>query len=254
MRRVLPVLGMVGVVVTGPVAAQAPLPLGTRVAGEVNTAGPTRYRFTPTAAGVLLVTVSSDADVAIEVTDVDGQTLTNGNADLDLSGHPGLEYLAVPITVAEPVIVAVIPMADEAGPFHIEAVFIADSSFALPPDPDRRPGLARALTVGESRADALDPSAGDGVDWYTVTAADAGSLVFITRPAEGGEGDLVLRAYINGDLSAPAAESDQDLQGSAANESVTVMVQKGDRVDVRVGPVFDNGGRIDYRLSAARVP
>jgi hypothetical protein len=110
-----------------------------------------------------------------------------------------------------------------------------------------------AVRVGEAGAyrldAALDPAAGDERDWYVIRAATAGTLVFATRsPGEGDDGfDLVLEVFLDGKFDEAAHRSDQDLQEDLANEAVTVVVQAGQTVHVRVSTLSPVGGR--YRLS-----
>ncbi|HPF62367.1 MAG: hypothetical protein KC544_03685 [Gemmatimonadetes bacterium] len=249
---VLPLLA--GLLLPALVAAQSPLPVGSRALGRAGTA-PVTYSFTPTSPGVLTVAVSSDEDVGIRVLDVDGQPLLDGMADIDFGGNPGREYLAVPLVIVEPVTVEVAMVSGGDGAFTISAAFLAEPAFEMPADPDRRPSLATALEPGGSRVDELAPMDGDRWDWFVVTAAEEGSLVFVTRADGAGEpGDIALEAFLNDERTDAAARSDQDLQESPANESVTVIVNKGDRVYLKVAALFNSADRFGYRVSVGRVP
>jgi hypothetical protein len=131
---------------------------------------------------------------------------------------------------------------------------VADEGFARAADPDRRPSTAKALTVGAASEETLHADEGDGWDWFKVTASEAMTLVIVTRMAEGTEGDLTLEAFTGNDYSSPAANSDQDLQGHTGNESVTLDVQAGQTVHVKVASLFGAGGPAPYRISVGKVP
>lgn len=236
-------------------AQAAPLPIGTRGQGSTDAATPARFRFSPTATGLLTIAVSGTVDLGIRVTDVDGQVLPGGDGDIDYAGKPGLEFLGVPLSVVEPITIEVNSVSGEAGAFTITAGYLTEPAFAIPADPDRRPSLAQSLAVGESHRDALDPNGGDRWDWYTITAQEDGSLVFVTRAdGDGDPGDIALELYLGDDVSMPTTQSDNDLQDVATNESVTVNVRKGDTVYLKVVSLFDSADSFGYRVSVGRVP
>jgi len=255
MRAALSLVLLSALVPVGVHAQATPLPIGTRGQGSTDAVTPARFSFSPTATGLLTIAVSSTVDLGIRVTDVDGQVLPGGDGDIDYAGKPGLEFLTVPLSVVEKVTVEVSSVGGEAGDFTITAGFAAEPAFAVPADPDRRPSLAQALTVGESHRDALDPNSGDRWDWYTITAQEDGSLVFVTRTdGDGDPGDIALELYLGDDFSMPTTQSDNDLQDVATNESVTVNVRKGDTVYLKVISLFDSADSFGYRVSVGRVP
>lgn len=255
MRAALSLALLSALIPIGIKAQAAPLPIGTRGQGSADESTSSRFSFTPTAAGLLTITVSSTIDLGIRVMDVDGQVLPDGTGDIDYSGKPGLEFLSVPLSIVEPVTVEVSSVGGEAGAFTITAGFLAEPAFALPADPDRRPSLALPLTAGESHRDTLAPSAGDRWDWYTTTAQDDGSLVFVTRAdGDGDPGDIALELYLGDGLSTPVTQADDDLQGVAANESVTAIVKKGDKVYLKVIALFEGADSFGYRVSVGRIP
>ena len=149
-------------------------------------------------------------------------------------GSSGTELLMV--TLTEPGKYQVQVRQQDSGPakFQIGAAWISFPGFAQPPDPDRRPAEARAIDIGKSYEDSIGTPAGDRVDWYSMTPKTAGTLTVILRPIADSKVDLTLEVYIGGDMTKAAAQSDQDLQGSGANESVTLDVPAGQKVLVRV--------------------
>ncbi|MEO8478164.1 MAG: hypothetical protein ABI542_00920 [Gemmatimonadota bacterium] len=255
MRATLTIALLSALVPLGVHAQASPLPIGTRGQGSVAESTPSRYSFSPTGTGLLTIAVSSTIDLGIRVMDVDGQVLPGGTGDIDYAGKPGLEFLSVPLSVVEPVTIEVSSVGGEAGAFTITAGYITEPAFQVPADPDRRPSLALPLTVGQSHTDALDPSGGDRWDWYTITAQDDGSLVFVTRTeGEGEPGDIALELYLGDDFSTPTAQADDDLQEVATNESVTVIVKKGDKVYLKVSSLYESADSFAYRVSVGRIP
>jgi hypothetical protein len=120
-------------------------------------------------------------------------------------------------------------------------------------DPDRRPSTAKSAQVGKALEDQLDSKTGDSWDWYVMKSAQAGTLVIVTRRVGEGDTDLVLEAYLDGNFAQPAQRSDQDLQGNNASESVTLQVNAGQVVHVKVSANFSNAST-KYRLSSNLVP
>lgn len=241
---------------TVPLAAQAPLPMGSKASGITTSEAPAEFRFTPPSAGILTIVVHANDDVTIQVVDEDGQMLPNGSADGDQNGSTGLEFLAVPLGQTDPVRVQVTLLSEEggSGAFTISAAFVAEEGFAQPADPDRRPSLARGLTVGAAIEDAVNPDEGDRWDWFVIRATEAMSVTVMTRMAEGTEGDLVLTAYTGGDFDSEVAHSDQDMQGHAGNESLTVSLKAGEALHVKVASLYESGGSAPYRISVGRMP
>ncbi len=255
LRRVLSVALLV-VLPSVSLVAQAALPIGARASGTASTDAPATFRFTPSGPGVLTVVVKGNDDLTIRVVDADGQMLPDGSADRDLNGSTGLEYLAVPVGYAEPLVVEVTLLSDDGsgGVFSIGASFVAEAAFERAPDPDRRPSLAKALTVGAASEESLNADEGDSWDWFKVTASEAMTVVVVTRMAEGTEGDLTLEAFVDNDFSTPTANSDQDLQGHTGNESVTIDLKAGQTVHFKVASLFGSGGTSPYRISVGKVP
>jgi hypothetical protein len=239
-----------------PLAAQAPLPIGSKASGTTSSEAPAEFRFTPPSAGVLTIVVRGNDDLTIQVVDEDGQLVPMGTADGDNNGSTGLEYLAVPIGQADPLRVRVTLLSDDggSGAFTISAAFLAEEGFAQAADPDRRPSLARALTVGGAMEESLNPEEGDRWDWFVIRASEAMTVTVLTRMDEGSTGDLVLSAFTGGNMDAEIAHSDQDLQGHLGNESVTVALKAGDVLHIKVASLQDSGGAAPYRISVGRMP
>lgn len=237
-----------------PTAAQAPTPLPTSgaVQGTVGDA-PTEYTLVARNAGVLTVAVQGAGDLALTLMDEDGQVLPDGSSDRDLNGSEGTELLSARLTEAGTYRVAVRLQGGSQSAFTIAASYLEFPAFQQAGDPDRRPALAKAAQVGKPQEDSLEPERGDSWDWFVLKPAQAGTLTVVTR-ASGSDDppDLALEIYTDGNFSASADRSDQDMQGNAANESVSVNVRAGQPVHVKVSSNFSRGGK--YRLSSSLAP
>lgn len=255
-RRFLALLAVAGLPAAASAQAPAALPLGSTGSGALGPAGESvRFRFTAPGAGVLTVAVNGTIDLTLAVTDQDGQPVPDGTADRDLNGELGAELLSVVLSQGGQYLVEVRANGGEpASRFAIGASFVAMPPFERPADPDGRPSQGTAVTIGAARQDQLHPSANDLWDWYTVRVTEAATLVVVTRIDEGVEGDLVLEVYLGGGFSEPTAQSDQDLQGSMGNESVTIDVKPGDTLHIKVKSLGTTGDAVPYRLSVGKVP
>ncbi len=255
LRRTLSVVTLMLVPLVS-LVAQGSLPMTGKANGTATTDAPATFRFTPTGPGVLTVVVKGADDFTIRVLDGDGQMLPDGSADNDVNGSTGLEFLALPVGYAEPLVVEVAMLSEESGggKFTIAAGFVVEESFARAPDPDRRPSTAKVLAVGAASEETLNGSEGDAWDWFKITANEPMTMVIVTRMTEGTEGDLTLATFTDNDFATSVADSDQDLQGHTGNESVTVDVKAGQTVHVKVASLFGSGGASPYRISVGRVP
>jgi hypothetical protein len=233
-------------------AAQGALPLDGPAPGRATDDKPADYTFTARSAGVLSAAVQGSGDLVLQLLDEDGQTFPDGTADRDLNDKPGTELLSV--TIGEPGTyrVRVRVQSGNSSDFQIAGAFLPFPPFARPSDPDRRPGQARMLQPGKPHEDTLDPANGDGWDWFAFKVAESGSLVVLTRPLDGTDADLVLEVFTDGEFSRAVDRSDQDLQGNASNESVTINVTAGQVVHVKVSNGFS--GVSKYRLSSSFIP
>ena len=237
-----------------PAAAQTPLPLGTPQQGKIGSGGAAEYTVVAKTAGVLVAAVKGDADLVLQVADSDGQTVPEGSSDKDLNGNEGTELVSTVITEPGTYKVRVRVNGGGNASFEISGSWMPFPAFAMASsDPDRRPSTAKAAQVGKAIEDSLNSQAGDNWDWWTMKATQAGTLVIVTRRVGDGDTDLVLEAYLDGDFSQPAQRSDQDLQGNNANESVTLNVNAGQTVHVKVLANFSNANT-RYRLSSNLVP
>jgi hypothetical protein len=255
MRTFRPWLGFVvaGVALAGVVSlAQQPaaLPIGKTDAGQATSEKPAVFEFKAATAGVLTVAVQGDGDLALNITDQDGQAVAEGSADRDLYGSSGTEQVMV--TITEPGAYRVhVRLLDGQGKFQIGASWISFPARARPSDPDKRPANARPIDAGRNVEDSLDPGAGDGWDWFVFTPKTAGTLTVIVRPVGEGQLDLQLEIYTTTDFSNATVRSDQDLQGNAANESGTVDVTAGQKVHVKVTSLNSAAGK--YRISSSLI-
>jgi hypothetical protein len=233
-----------------PAEAQTALTVGTMQKGTYSGGAAAVFSFTSEAAGLLSVAVGGDGDVSIVITDEDGQPLPEGTSDRDLNGSVGTEATSVQVPEAGRYSVRVTPLGTENGSFELGSTFLPFPALARASDPDGRPGIAQPLAIGAAKEDTLDPSAGDSWDWFLVTAEQGGTLVLMTRLAEGADGDLALEVFIDGDYTDPEQRSDRDLEGSSGNESVSISVTAGQTIHVKVSTVFTSGGSVAYRLSS----
>lgn len=211
-----------------------PLPIGKSEAGTATNDAAGVYTFTATTAGVLSIAVQGNGDLALRMIDEDDQPVPDGSTDGDRFGSVGTEMLIV--TLTEPGVYRVHVRMQESGmsKFQIGASWIPFPGLAQPSDPDRRPAQARVVDIGKSYEDSLGAPASDRWDWFAFVPKTAGTLTIITRPIADSKVDLALEVYTASDLSQAIAKSDQDLQGSEANESATIDVTAGQRIVVKV--------------------
>ena len=132
---------------------------------------------------------------------------------------------------------------EELGEFSIGATWLPVVAIEVPPDPDGSPDTATMLVPGTPLEDTLDDAVGDAVDWYIVEATADIVVTVITE----GEDDVFLEAYVDGDFSSYTDRSDQDLQGSGGNESVTVRLRTDEKAYFKVMPF---SGSVRYSIRA----
>lgn len=230
--------------------AQQSLPLGSTSEGRVSAEAPADYRIAVPAAGVLSVVVDGSGDLVLQLLDADGQPLTDGRADSDLDGVGGREMLSVRVPEGGTYLLRVSDFEGGGSTYRVGTSFLAFPAFAKATDPDGRPSGAKAVTVGRSVEDALDPTAGDSRDWFVFTVQREGTLALATRAIGESDGlDLVLEAFLDGTFIEPTQRSDQDLQEDLSNEGLTLAVRAGQTVHVRVSTQSSGAGR--YRLSSS---
>lgn len=231
-----------------------PLPMGKPVEGTTASEKPATFEFKATTAGVLAVALQGDGDLAIVVTDSDGQPLQDGQSDRDLFGSAGAEQTLA--TITEPGTYRVqVRLLDGNGKFQLGAAWIPFTARARPSDPDKRPASARVLQVGATHEDSLDTPTGDAWDWFVYTPKTAGTLTVLLRPMVGAESqiDLQLEVFVGDqNLSQPTMRSDQDLQDNPANESVVIEVAAGQKIYAKVsGATGSVSGK--YRISTSLI-
>jgi hypothetical protein len=232
--------------------AGSALPIGKSDAGQASDNSPANYQFKAATAGILTVAVVGDGDIELVVTDEDGQPVQDGTSDNDLFGSTGTEKVSVVLPEAGAYRVQVRTVDGGSSKFQIGGSWISMTALARPADPDRRPGQARALEVGKSHEDSIDTARGDPWDWFVFTPAQAGTLAIILRPVSKESFDLTLETYAAGDFTKATASSDQDLQGHAANESISIDVPAGQKVYVKVYAGFGSASG-KYRLSSSLI-
>jgi hypothetical protein len=234
-------------------AQGAQLPTGKAASGSATSDAPAVYQFTAATAGVLTIAVNGTGDLAISVVDADGQAVPDGQVDQDLRGSMGTEQLMVTLTEAGRYRIEVRQQDSGAAKFEIGASWVAFPAFARPADPDKRPTQARALEVGRTHEDSLNPGDGDQWDWFVFTPKQGGALTVILRPAAGAGNDidLVLELYVGENLTEAVSKSDQDMQDNMANESATIDVKPGQKVYAKVIGNGSSAGK--YRLSSSLI-
>jgi hypothetical protein len=78
-----------------------------------------------------------------------------------------------------------------------------------------------------------------------VITAEGNSVITVVTSAA--DGDLALEVFNDGAFGEAVNRSDQDLQGVAGNESLTVQASAGQKYYFKVSPVFSQG-RIEYQI------
>ena len=76
----------------------------------------------------------------------------------------------------------------------------------------------------------------------------------ITVVTEASEGDLALEVFEGGDFAEAINRSDQDMQGVAGNESLTIQAAAGQTYYFKVSAFTSSGGAISYRLTTGLIP
>jgi len=242
-REILTALTAVAVIVVALVApapahAQQALQLNQPQRGSTTGDNPAVFTFNAESAGVLTVVLrgDGDADLQLAVADAVGQILPEGQSDMDLGGNMGAEQLAVTVPGAGQYQVRV-TMFYGSGTFEMVAGFISYPALAGPMDPDGMPTAAATLTPGSPIQDSIDPASGDAWDWFKVTVDSAAAITVITSADEG---DLALEVFEEGNYAEAINRSDQDMQGVAGNESLTIQASPGQTYYFKVSPVFGN--------------
>lgn len=250
-RQILSAVATMAVIAVAfalPAAAHAQQALQLNQVQKGNAGGntPAVFNFNAESAGVLTVVVRADGDTDLQlaIADAVGQVLPDAEADRDLGGNTGAEQLAAVIPGAGQYQVRVSTFFGS-GPFEIVAGWISYPKLAGPMDPDALPTAAATLSPGSPIEDSIDPSSGDNWDWFKVTADSAAAITVIT---EASEGDLALEVFSGDNFSEAVNRSDQDMQGVAGNESLTIQASAGQTYYFKVSPVFGSGGAISYRI------
>lgn len=256
MNRRLAWFAATAALVPATLSAQTPLPVGSTATGTLS-AQPVDYVVDLDGPGFLAVVVragADDDDLVLSITDDEGQVLLGGRSDSDLGGQMGAEQLIVQIpSGGQYGVIVEQNYGSGTISYEVGATFLATPMAAADPDPDGKPSGATALEIDGGHEDAIDPSQGDGWDWYSVTSASAGVLTVLTRAVGTDEGDLRIDVFRAGDLREPDDGSDQDQSGVLTNESVSMDVAAGETIYVKVAPSFSGNGRVAYRIAAGLI-
>lgn len=240
------------------------VPLGVTTKGSARQDAPAVYRFDAPSAGLITACVQADggSDLVLFVCDDDGQPLPDvagatgqpfpgGRSDGDLLGSRGVEALTLLAPGPGRYLIVVEVVGAPAASFSISAAFAPMPGLARPDDPDGRPNGAPQVEVGGQPRQVeglLSPADHDLRDWLSLRCQRAGTLRVVVRAPDG---DLRLDAHRPGNLRTAVAVSDDDELGVAGNESVSVPVQQGQVVLVRVAAVFAGADKIHYRVIVA---
>lgn len=231
-------------------APRAALPVGQLAEGKTTPDGPAIYVHEAKSAGALTVLVrgADRTDLALYVTDKDGQTLPEGEVDRGLDGDNGAEQLVVVLTAPGTYLVQVVaPQGGEVA-FQVGGSWLPAPALAREPDPDGSPSSARALAPAATLEDQLGPAKGDRWDWFVVAPTQAGKLkLTILAP----EGDLRLELFQEGRFLTPVARADDDLGGVSGHEALELEVEAGKRYYLRVLAVDLSAEKLPYTVSCA---
>lgn len=241
-------LELVVALVLAPVALQAEsnLPLNKTLEGRLGE--DSFYTVEIPSAGALTLVAHGEGSLLLLVTDEDGQALADGQ--FSPSSDRGQVLGTVALTAAGSYRVVMEDYgAGRGSRYSLAASFLAFPPLAREPDPDGRPSLARPITIGEGVDATMEISAGDLRDWYVMTAPSAGTFTVVTRGPGDTMDDLVLEAFLEGDFATPVQRSDDDHQGNRSSESVSVSVNAGQVLHVRVTSRSAAGESSTYRLS-----
>jgi hypothetical protein len=252
--RTLTIAAFLAVLAASSVQAQDPLPLDEMGEGTTTPEVPAKFVFNAPSAGVLTTAVrtAGGSDLVLYVCDEDGQPLPNGHSDADLDGV-GTEQVATTLPGAGDylVIVVVRGWGAEETQFRVGGTWLAIPGDEAPnDDSDGRPSAAQELEVGGNIEDSINRQAGDPWDWFVVTPGEAGSLTVVTRAPEG---DLKLEYFASDRYYTAEERSDQDLGGTAGNESLSLQVEAGTTYYFRISAVYGDD-QIDYKISAGLIP
>jgi hypothetical protein len=250
----IPTLLLGLVFIPGHVSAQSAgkLITGQILQGSVGFEGSTMYTFDANDPGILTVVARSldGSDLVLVVTDYAGQPLPDGRSDQDLGGDPGAEQFAVTIPRQGPYRILVESFSGGQASYKVGVSWIPFPDVEQAPDPDGNPTSAIPLQAGQGpHMDEINGAAGDYWDWYVFRAESSGTLTVATRTEEG---DLILEAFEEGSYTEPMNRSDQDLQGSAGNEAVTVVVEAGQAFFFKVS-AWSEGAYIPYQIQAGLI-
>lgn len=217
----------------------AELVLGAVTDGVTSDSDPSDYRFDAEGPGLLTVAVRAKEgdDMTIEVYAPSGALMAS--CDIDFGGNTGAEHLAVPIPAEGSYRVVVQPLGN-GGPFWMGASFLAFAELesVAPAGPDD----AAELTPGQAQEAALQGPE----TWFTYTAPSNGLLMFSTSADRG---DLVLEAYYEGAFDQQVQYSDQDRNGSGANERILMDLAQGQTVYLKVRS-FGNGNGLEFNVTS----
>jgi len=217
----------------------AELALGAVTDGVTTDSAPSSYRFDAQGPGLLTVAVRAKEgdDMTIEVYSPSGTQLAR--CDIDFGGNTGAEHLALPIPAEGSYRVVVQPLGN-GGPFWMGASFLAfeELESVAPAGPED----AEELTPGQAQEATLQGPE----TWFTYTAPASGLLMFSTSAEQG---DLVIEAYYDGAFDQQVQYSDQDRNGSGANERILMDLVEGQTVYLKVRS-FGNGNGMEFNVSS----
>ena len=193
----------------------------------------------------------ADSDVKVHVCDETGQMLQAGYFDDDAYEAAGGEVWSLGLPRAGRYFVVLSTFGGQAGGV-VGMGFTPMAGWKDLADPQGRPAEARELSVGVVSRGELEPASGDARDWWVYWPTRDGVLRCRVTAVQSDELDLVLEAYGPRRFWESVAGRDTDLddEGPADEESLSVVVRRGEPMFFRVRTWLDGeagGYRLDLR-------
>lgn len=208
------------------------LVIGSTIDGNTSNNAHANYSFRAASPGLLTVVVRSKSrgtDLAMQLYGADGSSMNNGYCDIDFNGDTGAEHFTLLIPGAGVYRLEVQPLGS-GGAFWIGASWIAyeGAAAAMPAKPseatDLTPGTAQTCNINGQNP----PNA-----WFKYTTEVEGFMLVETSAP--GDPDLVMEMYIEAQGFQDAMEySDQDRRGNVSNEQISVELQPGQTVYIKI--------------------
>lgn len=208
------------------------LVIGSAIDGNTSNNAHANYSFRAAGPGLLTVVARSKSrgtDLAMQLYGPDGSSMNNGYCDIDFNGDTGAEHYTLLIPGAGIYRLEVQPLGS-GGAFWIGASWIdyEGAAAAMPAKPteatDLTPGAAQTCNINGQNP----PNA-----WFKYTAEVEGFMLVETSAP--GDPDLVMELYTEEFGFQDSIEySDQDRRGNVSNEQISVELQPGQTVYIKI--------------------